>query len=451
MSDELWQEFLDKCEFVYLTEHPMGLPWAWLEELEDFEPADPIERQLLTDLRQAEEQQWKPAYNLYLERRNEAGRMAASKIGLRLNPGDPLIFGGDALICAGSWDRMGAYLLKKAGVEAQPSNKPVGYDASGLSFRRLIVMPEDAKGGPRQLRKSLMEALTMAYFDGCRNMVVTHLPAAAGQFSDDFAAAEVLGGSRAFLMEQTLAQVRIVAFGRRLYPHYQRYMHSLGALRVVAEGGVGADTPEAPSDPAAPRRRPTIELEAISDSAQGLLAQGRQLVSRAAQTISGQFEELVSSAPATVSAVKMNYDLRHALACLELGHHEGALQALGRYSDSGQALVEYLKAVVIYDRYLRQAEEADAILVAAMARRGQQELPDEPRASLGFALLELAVSEVHDDQRLEELQAQAGKVGWESMQAALGELAGRWHQQDYPVLRFEGAATLDDSFTLPLL
>ena len=274
----LWQEFLDKCEFVYLTDHPLGLPWDWLEEIGDFVPEVKEEAALLKNFTSSDDPaaEWKGHFSQYLRRLGERTRWSLPKIGLRLCMGDPMAHRGQALICPGEWEAMGEYILRATGVSVESSSTELVGSAGGEGpYRRMIFLPEEPECTPKQLRHRFKEALDMAFFDNCQEIVATHVPSARGQFADDFAAAELVGASRLFLMQHPKCRVRLVILRRRLYNYYERFVTSLGAIRVQAFTGE-MDPEQAPSIEE-PRERSSVFA--------GLAHQARDLVGRAAQSL----------------------------------------------------------------------------------------------------------------------------------------------------------------------
>lgn len=435
----VWQEFLDKCEFVYLTEHSLGLPWEWLQEIEeDFVPEVSEEAWLLKALRESEEpaEEWRGLFQQYLRRLGERTRWSLPKIGLRLCMGDPVAHRGQALICPGEWDVMGEYVLRQTGVSVEASGTDLVGSAGGEGpYRRMIFLPEEPEATPKQLRLRFKEALDMAYFDKCQEIVATHVPSARGQFADDFAAAELVGASRLFLMQHPKCRVRLVILRRRLFKYYERFVTSLGAIRVQAFTGE-LDPEQAPAPESEHR-------SVLADLAQ----QARGLVGKAAQGLQGlslpKVDELFHSdgPPKLVST----FEVRQSLAYLEFGEHEKALSALGRFSDSQSPWVEYLKGVILYDRNaFHDGPDEDRILGKAIAARGVTELAGDLKTRRRFQLLG-ALFEAPQDEVWQQLAQSLNQTGLPRT-AALIE--GWTQQQERSPLAFEGTVAGQQTRTL---
>ncbi len=392
----LWSEFLDKCEFVYLTAHPRGVPLNWLEELETFRPDDPLEASLKEDLARVE---FRSAYTRYLSARARASQLVAPKVPLRLVQEDPTSEPLDVLVTTGDWDRLGHYILERAGQEslefyrAQQASEPIGVEAGDLPCRKLVVLPPIQTNSSAQLRKSCQKALAMASQIQALRVGITHVPSLHSALSDEFAAAEVVSAARDFLFKNKHSTLRISIFHRRNYPLYARWFQSLGAIASQAE-----DLP-----PPAPPRRPGLE---------GFLEEGRELVGNVAERLQ---EAMGAGRRLLEASWQPTYETRQAEVYLELGDHDGALALLGRYGDSGQALSEYLKSLILYDRYTRQREEADLVLARAGLERLLAEASPAPPARLE-SMMWLAFC-YHVDGRpklCQELLAQVG-IGLRSL------------------------------------
>lgn len=382
----LWQEFLDKCEFVYLTDHPLGLPWDWLEEIGDFVPEVKEEAALLTAFQESEDpaEDWRGHFRQYLRKLGERTRWSLPKIGLRLCMGDPMAHRGQALIAPGEWESMGEYILRCTEVAVEPSDSElVGSGGGQGPYRRMIFLPEEPECTPKQLRHRFKEALEMAFFDNCQEIVATHVPSARGQFADDFAAAELVGASRLFLMQHPKCRVRLVILRRKLYAYYERFVTSLGAIRV--EAFTGEMDPE---------QAPPLDSPEDRSVFAGLADQARGLVGRAAQSLQNLSVPKVDFAIPQLSAGESparfltSYEVRQSLAYLEFAEHDKALEALGRFSDSGSAWIEYMKGAILYDRFaFHGGGEEDKILGKAIAARGTEELASDLRTRRAFQLL----------------------------------------------------------------
>ncbi|MGE0487900.1 MAG: hypothetical protein AB7S38_01665 [Vulcanimicrobiota bacterium] len=369
----LWNEFLDKCEFVYLTDHPRGVPLDWLQELQNFTPADPFEAELLARLSQAEPDQFRSIFSSFLARRGPTTLMQAPKVPLRLVLEDPTSEPADVLIACGDWDRVGQYVLERAGPTAaefwasQPQDVPVGVDPGKLPCLKLILLPRIESASPRDLRNLCKKALAMAGQVEARRVVMTHVPSTHPELSDEFAAAEVVSAARDFLLGHKEASLRLAVFHRRTYPHYLRWLKTLGATQPLeADDAPPVDSPSAPA------------FERI-------LAGGRELVGTVGERLQGA---LGAGRRMLEGGWLPTYETRQAQMRLELGDHDGALELLGRFGDTGRALPEFVKSLICYDRYLRQGEEADLILArAGLERLLVESAPTvEARLQLNLAL-----------------------------------------------------------------
>lgn len=339
--DELWSEFLDKCEFIYLTDHPMGVPMDWLGRLEGFTPEDPLEARLLEELREAGE--FRGPFTSYLKAREEKTLVADPRLQLRLVAGDPTTEPCDALLVPHDSDYVGPYALKKAGLEEQFHGRlveePQVIATPEQPFARLVLLPRLDSPEARALRLHVRKGLMAARQAGAKMLTLTHIPSVSPDLSEEFEAAEVISVARAFLREFSDSRIRLTVFRRATYPYYRHWIEALG----------GALPPKRPQPRAPVSEGPAREstLAAAEEALAGSVALGQSLFQRLREGIAGT----VPYRPVPLRT----FELRQALAHLELESHEGALRELAKLDDQGYdpVLPTFLRGVIVYDRVLR--------------------------------------------------------------------------------------------------
>lgn len=247
MTEQNWNEFLEKLDFAQLTSRWSLLPLHWLDEARPRSldgPAQDLYDGLLAlpkelEPRQRDEQvhQLVKAY-----RQARASRVVSldpsltppgSRVTLRYL--DPEELGeGDCLVTVGSWDRLGHYIAQQAGLAdepAEPSENPVRKDPGSLAFRHLLIFPDKGTPAPRAFRALCEKTLRQARGLGARRIVITHLHLPQPGLPDRFAAAEVVSAVRQMLREGGGGlSVELAPLTAANFEDYDHWFQSLAAL-----------------------------------------------------------------------------------------------------------------------------------------------------------------------------------------------------------------------------
>jgi hypothetical protein len=328
VTDQHWNEFLEKLDLAQLTSRWSLLPLHWL----DSEPPaglDSAQEALYRGLLDLPKELQGTAKDEKVHELVRAYRQARSAQTMALNssltpPGsrvtlrylDPEDLGqGDCLITVGNWDRLGHYIAEQAGLgdePAEPSAEPVRKDPGKLAYRHLLLFPDKGTPAPRAFRGLCEKTLRQARGLGARRLTITHLHLPQPGLPDRFAAAEVVSAVRQMLRDGGGISVELLVLTAANYEDYRHWFLSLAelsrgeaepapaepfvesepsepvlanALRDLAqktsslaqEAGRGvsswfrnATAPPASSPPPAPRRMPTPALEPTFDDQQAL-------------------------------------------------------------------------------------------------------------------------------------------------------------------------------------
>lgn len=329
MTDQQWNEFLDKLEFVQLTDRWSLLPLHWLDD-ELPEGTSELSGDLVAGLltaREIDDEEEKEQRVIEVCR---AHREALSErevtLDARLTPPgsrvtlaylDPLKPGrGDCLITVGGWDRVGYKLAELAhpGEEHPESvgDAPRRVEPGELDFQHILLFPDKGTASPRAFRSLCEKTFRQARGLGARRLVVTHLHLPQSGLADRFAAAEVVSAVRQMLRESPGITVDIRIYSHRVLTDYLHWFESLRAL----------SRPEDDDEPA-----PTVALEELQpevtsevvDTLKNLARRGSSLANEATQSVSRWFSQTRQHEPVTKSHwVGFDYDEQQLLTLLYL-------------------------------------------------------------------------------------------------------------------------------------
>jgi hypothetical protein len=332
VTETHWNEFLDKLDFVELTDRWNLLPLHWLDN--EF-PSNLSEsaRVLVEGLIEAkgiddEEARLARAKTLCAEYR---GRLSSESISLdsRLTPpGSRVTLSflnlnnlgeGDCLITLGAWDRVGYSIAKTAhpggehteNVGENPTRKEPGV----LNFRHLLLFPDKGTPSPRSFRSLCEKTLRQARGLGARSISMTHLHLPQTGLADRFAAAEVVSAVRAMLRESPGTTVDILAFTHRNFEDYEHWFESLKSLTRAEEGPGERETTPPPVEE-------TDEASSeVGDTLRNLAKRSSDLANEATASVKGWFSQSskeTETPPVVSTSAGFSYSHRQILNDLYL-------------------------------------------------------------------------------------------------------------------------------------
>lgn len=367
MTEQQWDEFLDKLDFAHLCDRWELLPLHWLEE--DFPPAaGELEKDLvrgLLELRGQEdgEERLEAVKSLCVEYRTRLGARAValdsrlcppgSRVTLRyLNPQD--LGEGDCLITTGSWDQLGYLVAELAhpGAEHVDSvgEEPVRLEPGELSFRHIILFPDKGNPSPRAFRAQCEKTLRQARGYGGKHFVITHLHPAQSGLADRFAAAELVSAVRQMLRDGPGTNVDILVFSHRNFEDYRHWFESLKGL-----GGGATQPPTQGAEVIEEETDSEGEESEVVETLRNLARRSGEVASEATASVTRWFKG--QSVPAAVSTGASfawrdpNFEEREQLARLYLGRAQSDLPVPpNAHRDPTELYLWALNQVVLLER-----------------------------------------------------------------------------------------------------
>ncbi len=353
MTEQHWNEFLEKLDFAQLTSRWNLLPLHWLDDtpppgLDADEEA--LYRGLLALPKEGEpasrESEVKELVSLYRQGRSTRGvsldatlTPPGSRVSLRYL--DPERLGqGDCLITVGSWDRLGHYIAQQAGLDdesGEPSENPIRREPGKLDYRHLVIFPDKGAPSPRSFRALCEKTLRQARGLGARRLSITHLHLPQPGLPDRFAAAELVSAIRQMLRDGGGISVEILVLTPANFEDYRHWFDSLAAMsrgQAAEPGHAVSPGPEpAESETPAESAEPVL-ANALRDIAQrtSSLAQeaGRGMTSwlNKASGWAAPLSPSLPEAPAAprwpASALEPTFEDQQALNLLYLGRWKEA-------------------------------------------------------------------------------------------------------------------------------
>lgn len=261
VTEQQWDEFLDKLDFVQLTGRWAMLPLHWLDS--DLPAAvGELAQDLASGLLEIREEQedteerHQQVEALCAEYRSRLAKQVVHLDARLCPPGsrvtlkhlDPADLGeGDCLITVGSWDRVGhlvAELASPGGDHTENvGESPVRIDPGELSYRHILLFPDKGTPSPRAFRSLCEKTLRQARGLGCKHFTITHLHLSQEGLADRFAAAELVSAVRQMLRDGPGTTVTILAFSHRNFQDYQHWFESLKDLTKSSESESGYERP----------------------------------------------------------------------------------------------------------------------------------------------------------------------------------------------------------------
>ncbi len=317
MTEQHWNEFLDKLDFVQLTGRWEALPLHWLVEPVP-EALPPEEADLFVSLATASKEEDAEARVEAVQERVSEYRRAKSSQVLQLDAGlcptgsrvtlrylDPDDLGqGDCLITVGSWDRLGHYIAEKAGHEEQtgePSESAVRKEPGDLAYRHLLIFPDRGTPSPRAFRGLCEKTLRQARGLGARRITITHPHLPQPGLPDRFAAAELVSAVRQMLRDGSGISVDIVPLTRS---HYEDYQHWFLSLKALAQS-VPSEEASEQSDRTGAAEPSTYEDSASLPDVSSVLKDLAQKTTHLAQDAGREMSSWLRGTPAAPSQVSM--------------------------------------------------------------------------------------------------------------------------------------------------
>jgi hypothetical protein len=308
VTEQNWNEFLEKLDFAQLTSRWSLLPLHWLDQEmpSGLEPAqEALYRGLLglpKDLeaghREERVQELVRAYRR--ARKAQALSLDASltppgcRVTLRyLDPED--LGEGDCLITVGSWDRLGHFIADQAGLAdepSEPSENPVRKDPGKLAYRHLLLFPDKGAPSPRSFRSLCEKTLRQARGLGARRLSITHLHLPQPGLPDRFAAAEVVSAVRQMLREGGGISVDLLPMTASNYEDYRHWFASLSELSR-GEAEQAQAPPQRPPSPSAETFEPVL-----ANTLRDLAQKTSSLAQEAGRGVSTWFRNATAPGPA---------------------------------------------------------------------------------------------------------------------------------------------------------
>lgn len=286
VTEQHWNEFLEKLDFAQLTSRWNLLPLHWLDDqppagLDADQAAlyegllslpkelDPAEREAKVEELVDLFRQSRSARSISLE---PSLTPPGSRVILRYL--DPERLGqGDCLITVGSWDRLGHFIAEQAGLEdvpGEPSENPVRREPGKLGYRHLLIFPDKGSPTPRSFRALCEKTLRQARGLGARRLTITHLHLPQPGLPDRFAAAELFSAVRAMIRDGGGISVEIMVLTKATFEDYRHWFESLADLSRGQSAGEESPPPGRPepveSEPEAPGE--PVLANALRDFAQ---------------------------------------------------------------------------------------------------------------------------------------------------------------------------------------
>lgn len=346
MTEQHWNEFLEKLDFSQLTSRWNLLPLHWLDQEmpEGLEPAQQdlyqgllaLPRELGADQRDQKVQELVRSY-----RQSRSARVLSldpsltstgSRVTLRyLNPDE--LGQGDCLITVGSWDRLGHFIAEQAGLAdepSEPSENPIRRDPGKLAYRHLLLFPDKGTPTPRAFRSLCEKTLRQARGLGARRIAITHPQLPQPGLPDRFAAAEVVSAIRQMLREGGGITVELLPLTTANFEDYSHWFDSLAALsRGESESAAPSSRPPLP-DPPGESGEPSEPV--FGNALRGLAQRTSSLAQEAGRGVSSWFRAATAATPTPPTpprwplapALEPSFEDQQALNLLYLGRWKEA-------------------------------------------------------------------------------------------------------------------------------
>lgn len=328
MEQQQWNEFLDKLDFVQLTERWSLLPLHWLDA-EIPSEASELGRSLATALLQVRDLEDEVDRHREIATHCAEYRRGLSTLSMSLGatmcpPGSRVTLNylnpedlgrGDCFITLGSWDRVGHLVARLANPSGDylesVGEEPVRIEAGALDFRDLLLFPDKGKASPRAFRALCEKTLRQARGLGARHLSLTHLQLPQTGLGDRFAAAEVVSAVRQIVREGPGTTVDILVFSHRHFEDYKHWFESLGTL--------GAGSPRFEAVPTKRQTEPSRSTHDVTDTLKSLARRSSDFATEASASVSQWIAGNRSIGIEKIPVRKFDFDELSLLSRLFLG------------------------------------------------------------------------------------------------------------------------------------
>jgi hypothetical protein len=334
VTEQQWNEFLDKLDFVQLADRWSLLPLHWLDD--DFpDSASELSMDLISgliEIRDSEEKDTTQRVKALSE--EYRSRLASQSLSLDarlcppgsrvtlhyLNPNK--IGEGDCLITIGSWDRVGhmiAELARPGGQHVEAVGETaLRQEPGALNFRHILLFPDKGTPSPRAFRALCEKTLRQGRGLGAKHFTLTHLHLPQTGLADRFAAAEVVSAVRQMLREAPGTTVDILAFSHRNFDDYKHWFTSLKELSQASaerSGYEGADSPTEDEDHLS-------DSSDVTETLKNLAKRSSEIASEATASVGRWFTGHRDDSQSRLAWRDFTFEERRKLARLYLGRSE---------------------------------------------------------------------------------------------------------------------------------
>jgi hypothetical protein len=324
-----WNEFLDKLDFVQLTDRWNLLPLHWLDQDLPGHLSDSAQ-DLVAGLLEAKniedkDKQLECAKTVCEEYRSRLASQSLSLDSRLTPPGSRVTLSflnlkrlgeGDCLITLGAWDRVGHSIAESAHPGADHTenvgDNPVRKEPGELHYRHLLLFPDKGTPSPRSFRGLCEKTFRQARGLGARSISMTHLHLPQTGLADRFAAAEVVSAVRQMLRESPGTTVDILTFTHRNFEDYQHWFESMKSLTRAEDGA--SETAPPPAD------RTEQNTTDVGETLRNIARRSSDLANEATASVKGWFSQSNKEPEPTTASehVGFSYFERQVLNALYL-------------------------------------------------------------------------------------------------------------------------------------
>ncbi len=390
MTEQQWNEFFDKLDFVQLAGRWELLPLHWLDD--DFpEASSELARDLVSGLLEVRnlpaESVEDQVRELCQEYRNRLSSQTMSLDARLCPPGSRVTLSylnpenlgeGDCLITVGSWDRVGYLIaeLAKPGddhLEAVGEN-PVRREPGALAFRHILLFPDKGTPSPRAFRSLCEKTLRQGRGLGARHFSITHLHLPQTGLADRFAAAELVSAIRQMLRDSPGTTVDILAFSHRNFSDYKHWFDSLKQLSQATSKPTGYEQVE--RDTAKPEDDDAHSE--VADTLRNLAKRSTDFATGATASVSRWLTGGRDEPRGVHSDRPFSYEERRLLAKLYLGRPVQTPERDPDHDDLASCYLALLNETVAAELAAKEDRTVDPELLSQIRAYGERLDPNFP-------------------------------------------------------------------------